>query len=348
MAKASRYRYSKRPRGSQRFIKKAAYAAAFGLAGQYLRKRQPTKGSVPLRKGRRVGNLRGRLQSVGRVRRHGENATLSSSWIGRKKRQRFSGLMYAKMAAPQTYQITQVGNLSSTQGRQRVYSFGYLTRLDLRTTKEALLAGSTTTKNIRYVVKSGRMKIMLRNQSNSNARMTIYDISCKRHAVAQGIDTPDEAFSVGLNDLSTGTSTYDLVGATPYKSPEFRRNYYVNRVTYVNMEPGESHEHIMHFNYNKVLDTVQIEHIVDAQGIPGFTRFCMIVFHGMLGHESATPDKVTYMPVTIDYDMMREWSVAYLDTPLPTITRTELRATNVTNFDFMGETGDADVDNITA
>lgn len=340
----SRYRYSRRPPRGQ-FIKKAAYAAAFGMAGQYLRKRK--RSGAALRKGRRVG-LRGSVvkrAAVARVRRHGENSSLSSVWIGRRRRGVHKSL-YRKLAAPQTAQYVAAGKVASLIGRQGVATFDFLTKGNLDGIKSVVTAGGSD-KNVKWFMKTGRLKLTLRNQSNSNCRLTLYDVLPKRLTCSTSIDSPEEAFSKGLSDLSGATISSTSLGVTPFKSPEFRRNFYVHRVTYVNLEPGETHEHVVHFIWDRFIDTVAFEN-VNSQGIPGFTRFVMAVFHGMLGHESADDAVVTHLPVKLDYSIMREWSYSWMETPAPTVSRVDALPLTITNFDFMGQSDDIDADNVAA
>lgn len=323
----------------------------------FKRKRPLTPGA-PTRAGRRVRpryalksgrsytqTKTKRKRRPGTVTKNGDNASLSSNWIKSTSRRRLPYAQYKQLAAPQTLSFSSTGNFSCTQGRQFVGMVDYLSRNNLVAMKNGL-TGSTTEANLRFFMKTGRMKISLKNQSNGNARLTLYDIVPKRTGPSAALDSPVEAWAKGNLDIAGSASHYNFIGETPFKSPEFRRYFGVHRVTYVNLEPGMQHEHVMHMVYNKFVDSVAFEN--ENACIPGLSRYCVIVFHGSLGHESLAPATVSTLPVTIDQMVFREWSFSYMLTPNATHQRTDGLPTTVVDFDHMGESGDVDADNVVA
>jgi len=54
------------------------------------------------------------------------------------------------------------------------------------------------------------------------------------------------------------------------------------------------------------------------------------------------------MPVTIDYSYTTEFSFGYVDRTTPAFSLTDNMPTTIANLDFMVESGDADLDPITA
>lgn len=357
MVKYTRRRlgWSRYGRGGQWMSSPMGFSGTQFAPVPYRRKRPPP--GAPLRMGRIV-RPRMQLKSgrsytqtktkrkrrPGNVTKNGDNASLSSNWIKSTSRRRLPYAQYKQLAAPQTISLASTGNFSCTQGRQFVGMVDYLTKGNLVPIKQSLVG--TTDKNVRFFMKTGRMKISFKNQSNGNARLTLYDIVPKRTVPNGGLDTPTEAWAKGNLDLTGSGTHYNYIGETPFKSPEFRRYFGVHRVTYVNLEPGMQHEHVMHMVYNKFVDSLAFEN--ENACIPGLTRYCMIVFHGSLGHESLTPATVSTLPVTIDQMVIREWSFSYMETPTATHLRTDGVPTTVVDFDHMGEAGDVDADNIVA
>lgn len=356
-------KYNRRRLGWSRYGRGGQWMSApMGFSGTqfapvpYRRKRPPP--GAPLRMGRivrpRVQLKSGRSYTQTKTRRrrrpgtvtkNGDNASLSSNWIKSTSRRRLPYAQYKQLASPQTLSFCSTGNFSCTQGRQFVGFIQYLSRDNLLAMKSGL-AGSSTEANLRFFMKTGRMKISLKNQSNSNARVTLYDIVPKRAAPNTMLDSPTEAWSKGNLDIAGSGTQYNLIGETPFKSPEFRRYFGVHRVTYVNLEPGMQHEHIVHMVYNKFVDSIAFEN--ENLSIPGLSRYCLVVFHGSLGHESVAPATVTTLPVVLDYMYMREWSFSYMLTPTATHQRVDTVPVNVVDFDHMGEAGDVDADNVIA
>jgi len=108
------------------------------------------------------------------------------------------------------------------------------------------------------------------------------------------------------------------------------------------LEAGQQHDHTVYHRYNRVVNSIQFENAAGS-ALAGLTRFCMVVFHGSLGHESLTASTVTYMPVTMDYSWFQDYTYGFIEKTTRGFTATDNNPTTVVDFDFMGENGDADV-----
>lgn len=280
---------------------------------------------------------------VGGPRKQNDNSSISSNYIGKGKMNRGLYNLSKNVIAPQTLDYYGSGNLTCTQGRQSVNSFDFLTLGNLNTIKSSITASNT---NIRLFLKTARFRITMRNQSNVNARMAIYDIVTKMQTPSISIDTPVEAWVKGSTDFGDANAPY-YIGQTPFKSGEFRRYFAVNKVTYVNMEPGQQHEHIVYHKYNRLVDSSIFENQVGT-AIKGITRFCVVVFYGHLAHQTDNATNVTTCPVNIDYMVNRQWSYGWLSNVLPTMTITNTIPTNILDLDQMAEDQDKDLDPISA
>jgi len=185
----------------------------------------------------------------------------------------------------------------------------------------------------------------LKNQSNCVAKLSLYDLVTKKNTVSSSLDEPGELWAKGLTDYgAVGVTT---VGFTPFRSPEFNQYFGVNRVTTVSMEPGQQHDHVVYQLYNRVLDSIQFENNVGTS-IAGVTRFLLVVFHGSLGHESASASTVSYMPVTFDYAWSSEYTYGWIEKSARGFTATDANPTTIVDMDFMGENGDVDANIVTA
>lgn len=318
-----------------------------GLAPSAPRRRPPTGTSsgAPLR-----GRMRMKLKNAVsatltrrkkrknvNLKSHGDNQTFSVNSIGKNKSKKS---LLQKLTAPQTIFTNLNGNASSTQGKQGVTVFSFLQKADLTSIETGANGGVTTNNNIRFYLKTGKFVLKLRNQSNSNCKLTIYDIVTKRTPPVSTYSNPLQCWSKGMNDYGI-TSGYQIVSNTPFKSPEFRQYFAVNKTVTISLEPGQQHDHTVYHKYNKLVDSVRFQNS-SSLAIQGLTRYCMIVYHGLLGHESTAPAVVTYLPVTLDYASSYEWSYGYIDKTSPTYVMTDNNPTTVADFDFMGESGDID------
>jgi len=328
------------------------YASTMGLRPLPFKRKRPGPstgtGGAPPRLGRRVRPRMARSytftktktkQRSGKVITHGDNQSFSHNTIGKKWLSRFDLSMLRKIVSPQTVFSNANANVSSAQGKQAALVFSFLTKTEL-TAMETAAAGAATAVPTKLFLKGGKYVLRLRNQANTNCRLSIYDIVTKRNTVSTALDNPAEVWTKGFTDY--GTLTKETVGMTPYRSPEFNQYFGVNRVTTVSLEPGQQHDHTVYHKYNRVVDSIQFQNNVGT-AIAGLTRYIMIVFHGTLGHESATATSVTYMPITLDYASQHEYTYGYIQKTTRAFTGTDSNPTAIADFDFMGETGDVDV-----
>lgn len=340
-------------------VKRGNYASVMGLRPVlFTRKRKtPTTpaSSATLRLGRRVRPRMARsyvftktkTKKVGpKVTTHGDNQSSSVNVIGKGWLTAVERILSRKIACPQTIFANGSNTYTSTQGKQYVLNFAFLSKTELTGIETAANAGVATNNSVRFMLKTGKHILRLRNQSNSNARMTIYDIVTKRDTAQAAYSTPAQCWSKGLTDFGYATG-YWTVGQQPTWSPEFNNYFAINRTTLVNLEPGQQHDHTVWHKYNKVVNSARFQNQVGTS-CAGLTRFIMVVWHGTLGHESLTEATVTYLPVKLDVAYSSEYTYGVLEKVVPSYTLTDNNPTTVADFDFMGETGDADVNTAAA
>lgn len=327
---------------------RGSYASTMGLKPVPFRKRKAPTGA-PVRLGRRVRPRMARSFTFtrtqkkkrgGRVLSHGDNQSSSYTVFGKRRMSRFDRLMYRKIVSPQTQFINGSGKLNSDQGRQFIHNAAFMRKGTL-TAMETAAAGGATNVPVKLFLKSGKVTYRFRNQSNTNCKMSIYDIGWKRNSVSAALDDPGECWQKGLTDFGVSATFSQTVGQTPYRSPEFNQYCYTKKVTTVSLEPGQQHDHTVYHLYNRVVDTIEFQNNVGLS-VAHLTRYLMVVFHGTLGHESATSTTVTYMPITIDYAFSEEYTYGWIEKTTRSMGGADALPTAVADFDFMGEAGDVD------
>lgn len=313
-----------------------------------------TGGGAPPRLGRRVRPRMARSYTFtktktkrrpGKVTTHGDNQSSSVNVIGKRWMSQFDRMMYRKIVSPQSVFTNSSGNFSSTQGKQFVFSWFFMNKTDLVAMETAANGGVATNLPTKLFLKQGKFSLKIRNQSNTNAKISFYDLTTKRNTVSTALDAPVECWNKGLTDY--GAPNANTVGFTPYKSPEFNQYFAVNKVTTVSLEPGQQHDHTVYHRYNRVVDSIQFQNNVGT-ALAGLTRFVLIVMHGTLGHESLTPGTVTYMPVLCDFAWTSEHTYGWIQKSTRAFTATDNNPAGVADFDFMGENGDVDANLVTS
>lgn len=323
----------------------------------FTRRKRPATSitGAPIRMGRRVRpRLAGKSYTktqrkkklFGRARKLGDNSSISATYIGRRWNPRAGRSIMKNMLGVQCLASNAVSTSTSTQGKQGIKSFQILTRAQLNELTIAANGGGAFPDNpIKVFLQFAKMKLNIKNQSNLVGRLTLYDIDYIKTPAGTGFDDPQECWAKGFTDLSASGQEFNI-GCTPYLSPEFRQNCRVRRVTVINMEPGQQHEHNVYFAINRVCDSTRWSNWT-SNAIGWLTTTTMCVWNGSLGHESTTNANVTYMPMKLDFAYHYDVRYGVLEKKQTAFTMTNNLPT-VTNFDFMGENQDADIDNADA
>lgn len=190
--------------------------------------------------------------------------------------------------------------------------------------------------------------LTFKNQTNMAGKVTLYDITIKRNPVGTAVDIPTELWDKGFTDMSVTTQRSN-VGATPFRSEEFRTYCRVRRVTVIPLEPGQQHVHTVIQRVNRVIDSTVWANVTSGlSSIAGLTSFILMSFHGGLAHDTTATTSVTYAPIRLDWVSQREFHFGFIQQNRPSYSLTDTVPTGLANLDFMGENQDADVDPIDA
>lgn len=281
-----------------------------------------------------------RRRKVPKVYSHGDNSSYSYNKIVGRSNLRSLWSVARRVVNPQTVRTNYSNKWTCPYGLQATNVLSIFTKTQLVAMKTAANGAAATDNNVKLFLRTGQMKVNFRNASNTNMRCTLYDVVTKKTPPSGSLDSPSEAWVKGLTDFSvTGTNT--VVGMTPFKSPEFREYFRVNKATTLSLEPGQEHQHTVYHKWNRLVNSTQFDN-APGDVVSGLTRFFMIVWHGTLGHESATDTTVTTAEGKLDYMYSVQYSYGYLNEIKPSFTSTNNLPTNITQLDFMGESGDAD------
>lgn len=298
------------------------------------------------RMGASATKTRQRRKRAGKIISHGDNASSSGNRIGRRFLPRSLLPLAKKVVQPKSLFFSGVGQIAVAYGKQTVVNFPIMQKTSLTAMETAANGGSATANSVRFFLRTGKYRATFRNNTNTNMRVSLYDIITARDPPDTTLDSPPEAWAKGLTDFGV-TATYETPGLTPGKSPEFRQYYRINRVTCVHLEPGQQHEHTVIHGWNRIINSSRFQNSVSTS-LAGLTRHLMVVVYGSLVHESATPSTVTTASGSLDYATQQEWSYGFLETTTPSYAVTDNFVKTLADPDFMGEDGDADADIIAA
>lgn len=265
--------------------------------------------------------------------------TISQNW------RPIARALYKQICGRQT-RLDQYGfSTTCGVGKQAIVNLPFMTQTELVKVKNACAEGSTSN-DVRCFIGKATQRVYMRNQSNSVAKVMIYDLLPKRDSCNSTVDDASEAWTKGYTDFGL-TNQHTVIGNTPNFSPEFRQFWSIHKVTTVNLEAGEQHDHIVKYNINKLVSSTRWDNST-SQYFRGLSAACLIVFHGTLVHESAAPTTVTFTDVRLDYAVSLEYSFGYIKQNMPSYTNERVFGTTITDGDFMGESGDVDANPINA
>lgn len=297
--------------------------------------------------GRSYTATRRRRGRYNKVVKRGENSSATATRMG-SYMTRFNRMMYKKLVARRVNASVSSTRSTSAAGQQSVFASFNLDKTQLVALKDDIVGASGDANEYKFFIKYVKRTSLIRNQSNSVVKLSLYDVSLKKQPNGTAADTPIECWEKGLADFGLGSSAAQQPGMTPYRSPEFNRYFYVKRVSTVYLEAGQQHEHTFIHRINRLVPSTVFDNSGSLVSFQGLTTWTMAVFLGSLGHESLTPGNVSIMPATLDILTRSEVHYGYLESKAPKYTWTNNLPATVTNFDFMGETGDADVDPVAA
>lgn len=310
---------------------------------------------APIRQGRRVRpRTAGYTQTKQRKRvrfnkakKTGDNTSFSNTRFGTGFRNYISKAIYKQIIGRRVEASMSASYWTSTQGKQSAASFTCLSKTDLDAIATACNSGTSTSNNVRCFLGYAKQRILFRNQSNSMAKLVLYDVSSKRTPIATTIDDPIEAWNKGLEDMNAVATNSSVIGVTPFHSPEFRRYFKVQRVTALDMEPGMQHEHTVIHKLNTLANSVNWQNASMTTYAP-YTSFVIAVVHGSLAHDHTNAANVSITPIYIDYLHRLEWSYGYIPGNTPSFAIADGVPKAIADLDMMGENQDADLDPVNA
>ena len=327
----------------------------------FRRRRPPSrlvaKVGAPLRMGGRTRTSgrtmtkRRKKKKVTKIHKRSENSSASQVRFGKYKIPTGTRTLLKSVIARRHDMEIRSTNATSTTGVQGLQVFTTLDKDHLIQMKTDCAGGTATDNEITFFLKSVKRQQFYKNQSNHVVKLTLYDCVAKSQAPAVAVDTVSECWSKGLLDANPGGNvTVADIGQTPHKSAEFRLYWRIERVTTIYLEPGQQHEHTLIQSINRIVKSTMFDHNALVASIPGLTTTTLAVFVGSIGHDSTVASRVSFMPATIDVAMKREIQYSVLPSSTSKIVYSNLLPTPalIANFDFMGETQDADVDPMAA
>lgn len=338
-----------------------SYAKQMGLRPIPFKRRRP---NVPFKKGPAIPRsaprlpgrsrlaLKGRTPTSTRTRqkkrfgnvvKHSDNSSMSSSRFGYACPRRIR-MLFKNMLGRRTVRTVNATNFSTNGGQQNQHTDTVLDRTELLSAKLEI-TGTSSNNNFKFFLGYMKYRMVVKNQVNHVVRVTFYDIVPKFTQVSS-LDTPQECWIKGQQDLGLAATDNRVPHATPFSSPEFRRFMRVVKTTTVYLEPGQQHEHSVYRRINRLINSTEFDN-ANSNAVRGCTYFCMINVLGSLGHEAATPTTVSYMPCTLDIVSHREYYYSYLPGSTPTYTAVN-NLSAVTTWNFMGEQGDIDANMVTS
>lgn len=312
--------------------------------------KKPTTGA-PIRQGNRVrragkaAQYQRRRRKINRAVKTGDNSSCSFFKLRAKWNPKLK-ILYRLVQGRQVVQKQESTSEICPTGRQASFSYSFLDKDELTAIATASNYGIATNNAVRCFLGHVKIKMAYKNQSNTVAKLIIYDLVCKRTTFATSLDEPREAWEKGYTDFGGGV-TVNAIGNTPTLSPEFRQHWSIKKVTTVMLEPGQQHDHIHYRTINRVVDSTIWANAV-GKSIAWLTSAVMSTWHGSLIHESAAPTTVTYSEVRLDRAVHREHAFGFIPLNLPSLVQNAVFTSSITDADHMGEQGDMDSNVINA
>nr|WAE42513.1 MAG: capsid protein [Cressdnaviricota sp.] len=139
-------------------------------------------------------------------------------------------------------------------------------------------------KAFKVYLQSVEQYLTFTNADNANMTLDLYDVVA-RHDRSTTV-TPDQDWLNGLKFDQAGAAASGQISfgspntayQVPTNSKLFNQYWKIRRVTHIDLAQGRSHEHIIKFNANRILD---MERCQGSNVIGGLTSYTLIVSRGM-------------------------------------------------------------------
>lgn len=285
--------------------KRAAQGAlglAIGTAGyKYLTSGKPKKKKQRVRiHGRLKFNLHQRASAI-----PGQGGTFSKFFYGKRKIPKgYRSIIKGLAKNYQTYNGT--ARYTAAVGVQDIQNpLSMFGQADV----QALLTNfAVSYKDSRALLMSCSAELMITNQDVGNARITLYDVVCRRDCNYTNNSSPSNAWLHSYADQGATNTVY--IGATPFSAELFTQFYKVVKITHIVLGQGQCHTHRVHYAPNKVIDGEYVQY--DGYGFKGLTCFTMLVDHGMPYNDSTTKTSVSTGNTALDVVWRKQYKYTYL------------------------------------
>lgn len=295
-----------------RYGKKRALASAVSrvakrfapmAVGVYRGTRSKTSTRMAVRRsGSRTMTKRKKSKTSGKAKRVADVGSTYTSYYMKGQMAKMDKRMLTKFKIRNDASLV----MNSAVGRQRsqdmpmqAFDRVHLTALFTRARAAALASGYTAqADNLKLVLTDCKIKTEIKNQTNDEVQVWIYDCVARNDDVAG--NTPVVDWYNGSNDQTDSTVTVDgFPYATPFDSDFFRENWRVLKVHKLQMKSGAVNTHNFYQKCNRVFSYSKF--LNDGDSIFGkLTTRSFVVLLGSIGHVAATPSSVSYAAAKLD------------------------------------------------
>lgn len=210
-----------------------------------------------------------------------------------RNKKKVSWLNKMRKVFPANYSFTNVGaRYQNTPGRQEYNVPGYsFDKNDLNTFYMGLIPGGSssdkTGRSQRVLVESCHGQIIIRNQTNVQVMLTLYELKCIKSTSTDPIGLIGAGYREKFG--SSISDEYGRVGASPTYSNEFNRCWKIVKSFKKTLDAGDVFTHKYYYKLGRTVDPVTF-----VSGLPGdsaanvvqnyqagLTRCTMIRQHGI-------------------------------------------------------------------
>lgn len=346
-----------------RRLRWAGNAAGGGVflsgAGSYLAKKyggrviNRLKGGLRMKKAMRGRLLGGRSQTAKRSKKKsltikGTPGSLSFSTKKYMLKTVKKGLASALKKEPaNNYSVTGVMSTTGAAGKQHCYEYSVLNGNVLYHMMRSMLNTVPDADKQAWKVYSMlyTSRICMLNNGNTTINMRIYDIEARRDR-KQGLNGPHGIWNEGLDDINAAAEPLqsNIPYSTPFKCPQFTRDFKVCRVQQVTLAAGAQHIHKVVVGGPRRISEYDLERLGqtgDAMGNPamvkGLSKYVLIVMNGQVVTDT-TSGNATHGRCHIDGTTAEQYQVKVLSQNVPKFTYLNALSSPVpANIGFMGD-----------
>lgn len=207
---------------------------------------------------------------------------------------------------------------------------------EITTMVNQVLGGATPTgyRTAKILLKQVTSELMITSAETVSQRVDIYDVMLRKDLFPYNVlgggtttITPDSAWSQGVVNEGGAAANIQILGTTPFDSQLFCEHYKIQKITHVELGPGQTHCHRVKYAPNRLFNADEL-YQTNVTAFGHLTCYSLVVAYGSPVLNLAGTGATT-APARIMTIAKREYEFGAIQQNIKTITTSNALSGNI-------------------